>query len=190
MRRRRTVPDLRGWIRGAALVQALAVCALSAGCLPRYRVTTTGDDFAGVTVHRMRGNVLDDPGRGGEWIELNAEVSRRRGSDPELRLLLHYRDAERWLWIPYGESLQILADEELITLSGTGSLRSRRTAVLGGVEELAAYPVSSEQLRRVARAGTVRVRVLGRREFVERRFSEAGLLRLREFISEQVDQGP
>lgn len=72
-------------------------------------------------------------------------------------------------------------------LHGSGSLRSRRRSALGGVEERVLYPVPVEQLRRIAAAGSVRVRVLGTREYVERRFSPKSLLRLREFIRTRVD---
>ena len=175
-------PDRRRRLCLAAVLVASLV-----GCAPRYGVRTYRDDFAGVAVHRMRGNVLDDVDRGGEWIELNAEISRGRDSTADLSLELLYRDASRWLHVPYGESLQILADQELMVLNGTGSLRTRRRSVLRGVEERVTYRLTPEQLRRLASADTVRVRLLGRREYVERRFSEIGLSRLREFIGTHVD---
>lgn len=172
---------------GVKLFLAVALLGALAGCVPRYGVSTIRDEFAGRTVHRMRGNVLDDPDQGGEWIELNAEVSRERAAATELTLALLYRDGGRWLRVPYGESLQILANEELIVLNGSGSLRTRRRSVLGGVEERVTYRISVEQLRRVASADSVRLRILGRREYVERRLSEKGLVRLREFIGAHVD---
>jgi hypothetical protein len=168
-------------------VLAAALVAVLAGCVPRYGVSTSRDDFAGRTVHRMRGNVLADPDGGGEWIELNAEASRDRASAPDLSLALLYRDTSRWLWVPYGESLQVLADRELIVLSGTGSFRSRRRSLTGAVEERVTYRVTLEQLRRIAAADTVRLRILGRREYVERRLGEKGRLRLREFVAAHVD---
>ncbi|MET0398236.1 MAG: hypothetical protein ABW277_15650 [Longimicrobiaceae bacterium] len=174
-------------MRRRRIVLAAALIAVLAGCVPRYGVSTSRDDFAGRTVHRMRGNVLADPDGGGEWIELNVEVSRGRASAPDLSLALLYRDTSRWLWVPYGESLQILADRELIVLNGTGSFRSRRRSPLG-VEERVMYPISPDQLRRIVSADTVRLRILGRREYVERRFSDKGRLRLREFVKEQFDE--
>ncbi|HEX2190463.1 MAG TPA: hypothetical protein VHG51_16260, partial [Longimicrobiaceae bacterium] len=148
------------------------------------------DDFAGVTVHRARGNVLADPDGGGEWIELNPELSRGRTGAVELGLALLYRDAHRWLWVPYGETLQLLADGELMVLGGGGSLRSRRRSRLGGVEERVVYAVTPAQLRRLAAAESVRVRVVGRREYVERSFRPEGIARLREFVAAHLDAPP
>lgn len=174
-------------MRRRRIALAAALLAALAGCVPRYGVSTSRDDFAGRTVHRMRGNVLADPDGGGEWIELNVEASRDRSAAPSLSLALLYRDPSRWLWVPYGESLQVLADRELIVLSGTGSFRSRRRSLMGGVEERVTYRITPEQLRRIAAADTVRLRILGRREYVERRLGEKGRLRLREFVAAHVD---
>ncbi len=177
---------LRG--RPWSIASLLGLLIVLSGCVPRYGVKTFRDDFEGLTVHRMRGNVLDDPGRGGEWIELNAELRRVRGSDaPQLGMALLYRDSHRWLHVPAGETLLILADGERIALRGQGSSRSRRKAHLRGVEERAVYGISAEHVRRIAGADTVRVRILGRREYVERSFGEANRQRIREFVATHLD---
>jgi len=175
-------------VRPGTTASLLCLFVVLSGCVPRYGVKTFRDDFEGLTVHRMSGNVLDDPGRGGEWIELNAELRRVRGSDaPRLGMALLYRDSHRWLYVPAGETLLILADGERIALRGQGSSRSRRKAHLRGVEERAVYGISAEHFRRIAGADTVRVRILGRREYVERGFGEANRQRMREFVATHLD---
>lgn len=165
----------------------LASFVLYCGCLPRYQVERHGDEFQGVEIVRMDGNVLADPDRGGEWIELNAEVSKARRAAPAYLLRVVYRDAARDLRIPAGESLVLLVDGEPIPLRGTGSRGSRQTHVGRGIREEARYPVRADLLRRLAGAKAVRMRVVGSREYVERTFSAANLQNFKTFVAEHLD---
>ncbi|MDP9348536.1 MAG: hypothetical protein M3P24_05245, partial [Gemmatimonadota bacterium] len=134
---------------------------LCVGCVPRYGVNTERDDFRGLKAHQMRGNVLGDPDRGGESIELNAEVITERKHAPRYALRVRYRDAHSWLKIPAGESLVVLMDTTPVTLRGPGSRRSRSRHFGRGVQEEARYEVTADVLRRIAGATKVRLRIIG-----------------------------
>lgn len=173
-----------------SFVAILAALCLGTGCIPRYGVRAVEDDFEGVQIQRMHGNVLGDPDRGGEWIELNAELFRRRGAAPRYAFVLLYRDADAWLRIPAGKSLLALVDGEAIALRGSGSRRHRTTRLGRGVEEEARYEIGADVLRRMARAESVRFRIIGSREYVERVFTPENRDRLRAFVEEHMDEAP
>lgn len=166
---------------------AALVLLLCAGCAPRYGVKTERDDFRGLRAHRMHGNILGDPDRGGELIELNAEVITERKHVPRYALRLRYRDAHAWLKIPAGESLVVLVDTTPVALRGPGSRRNRSRHFGRGVQEEAHYEVTAEVLRRIAGATKVRLRIIGSREYVERAFTPANQSRFQEFVKEHLD---
>jgi hypothetical protein len=160
---------------------ALAALALLAACIPpRYQVATVRDDFAGTEVRRMEANLLDAPSGGRDWVALNAEVARDGRDSTRYALVVEYRADDDWLGIRPGESLLLLVDSQRVALASAGLAARERQAV--GVREMARYPVPGDLLQRIAGAKEVRVRVLGRRYYLDRAFGPANFRRLREFL--------
>ncbi len=94
-----------------------------------------------------------------------------------LAVILHY---EGWVFINPGESLVLLVDGEKMTfVSPNGSVYNRGllqglAGAVGGtrIREEAHYPITVDQIKKLAYAKEVKVRIYGRKGHVTREFSE------------------
>ncbi len=107
-------------MKGLIWVVILLLCA----CVPRYRVSTLQDEFAGTHLRHMRGNVLVAPGGAREWIALDAEARKAVGDSVRYSLIVDYRDTGDWLRIGPGETLILLVEGERLALGGSGAGRA------------------------------------------------------------------
>lgn len=130
--------------------------------------------------------------RRSEWVGLGAGVKLQLarsidGADTVYALVARY-NGERWMFLT-GEA-RILADTTRMTLPGAGSDGpggSRDVASGRGwarVTELALYVVTPDQLRALARADSLRLRVSGSQRVAERTLSTKDRDRWRAFVAQ------
>jgi len=164
-------------------IRAVAAAALAlgmAGCLlPAPSLRHRGDDFTRTESWRMRGNALSQPAGARDWVALDAEVVRPRGAPPRYLLVVDYRAGHDPLEIRRGESLIVLADSARFVLATT---RVETSGGVRGPREVARYPVERDAMRRIATAGRIRVRVIGREWYVDRTVTNRGLWRFRRLM--------
>jgi len=87
-----------------------------------------------------------------------------------------------WLFIEDGESLVLLIDGERVGFTGSGSSSNRMVLTGGYVFEESFYFVSADDIRRIAQAKSVSVKIVGSSGYIKREFSEKNLQRFREFV--------
>ena len=92
-----------------------------------------------------------------------------------LAIILHF---ESWVFINKGESLVLKVDDELIKFTSPSGSRYNRdllkgVAAIGGgsIYEEAHYPITVEQIKQLAYAKKVEVRVYGSKGYVTREFN-------------------
>ncbi|HEU4557819.1 MAG TPA: hypothetical protein VFS20_08210 [Longimicrobium sp.] len=165
---------------GFSLVLGAVLGLALGGCLvPGYRFHHERDDFERIESWRMSGNALSQPAGSADWIALDAEAVRPRGDSVRYALVVDYRAADEPLGLRRGESLIVLADTARYVFS-TDQVGLRKD--LRGPRETARYPVSRDAMRRIALAGRIRVRVIGRSYYVDRNVTNRGLWRFRELM--------
>lgn len=165
------------------LISSVAL-GLVAGCAYRTAPVTTHYDMAGLRTDLMEENQLPNvstPPR--EVVWLNAFRTYNAQADSAYYLEVKYlaRAESGLLDIPYGETLTLVLDGRSLRLSGLGSLNRRKTDD-ALVEEQALYPVTREQLQRIALARKVEVQVKGNNGLVLREFDEENYRRFRLFV--------
>lgn len=187
---------MRNSIRCLATICAIV---LLNGCF--YAVTTTTDDFNQITTTRMKNNRLPWIESGLTTVELNV-VWRDHPVDSRFGKILLAADLPAttltlvlsvttftWLFIEKGESLIFLLDGKRMALKGSGSAGARDVLPYGGaasVLEIAAYKITPQQLYQLARAGKVRVKIVGSKRNLKSRLNEINQQRFRDFYEQHV----
>lgn len=167
-------------VRGGRAAWIAALCLGAGGCLlPGYSLQHQRDDFARTETWRMQGNALSVPPGADDWVALDAEAVRPRGDSVSYAFIVDYRSGDEPLGLRRGESLIVLADTARFTFSTAGA---RLDEDVRGPRETARYPVPADAMRRIATAGQIRVRVVGRRYYVDRVVTNRGLWRFRRLM--------
>lgn len=162
------------------------------GCAttPIPDVTTHYDPITGYRTDLIPENLLETQQPSRELLWLNASRVFRNWADFDYFLEVHYEALPEpgWLHIKPGKSLVVTADGQELQFDGRGSLNTRRTR-RGNVSEDAIYRVEPAQLRAIARAKKVRVRVVGENGVVEREFGPVNFERFRKFVERYASGG-
>ena len=141
-----------------------------AGCLPgtssvRYSIENDRDEDNKFSTTRQTGNLVYSTGQ--EAISMN--LSKTTWDDGLISYLMSvHLNLEDWIFIGSGSSLQLLLDNELIVLSGNGSLDHRKVQDNSTVIESAYYQINIAEIQKLANARFATVRIQGskgRREF-------------------------
>lgn len=160
----------------------LGGCA-SQGTMP---VATHHDGITGRQTDVMEDNLLEEGAgqypREVVWLNAMRDTSRRGQQDYYLEVVFMAREDAGYLSIPVGATLVLDVDAQQITLSGLGSENLRKTKD-GFVHERAIYAVSAAQLRSIAVAKSVTIKIKGLNGLVERVFNGANTARFRTFVS-------
>jgi hypothetical protein len=162
-----------------------AAAALSA-CTPRYRVTEAVDRFAGTRRVEMRGNDLSSTRAEEDWMALDLQALCA-GDSARYTFRVDYRALAEPLEIRTGESLLLLVDGARVALARTD--RAPRWTQGARRTETALYAAPADVVRAVRDASDVRVRVLGRRYYADRAFSEENRRRIRRVAGACVQGG-
>jgi hypothetical protein len=159
-----------------------------AGCATKPPdVTTSFDPITGVRTDLMSENMLEtpqNPPREVVWLNASRVFKNYRNKDYQYYLESSYMSREEtgYLNIPAGNTLTITADGQDLKFISTGSYNTRKANKRGFVNESALYPVTRDQLEKIANAKTVKVRIKGDNGLVERDFGPENFRRFREFL--------
>ena len=175
---------LKASVSGAMGLAVVLLAGCAAG--PRYHVETIEDKFDGHVIDRMGLNSIV-----GTPLSLNAQRYADKKGTVQYSLIVSYVQREQWLFIEPGETLVFLVDGErlgLVTRNGSRDHREVK-AIMGTVldTERAWYDITLEDLRRVANAGEVLLKLQGRARWIEARLTPGNLANLKRFLEEYGD---
>jgi hypothetical protein len=174
------------------LLSTVLLASVFAGCAtaPVPDVVTHYDPYTHFRTDLIPENMLESKGPPRELVWLNASRVFKDIKDFDYYLEVHYeaREETGYLNINPGASLVVIADEREIKFNGTGSLNNRKES-RGLVSEDALYLASANELRAIAGAKQVKVKVIGRNGIVERDFTPANSEKFKKFVTHFVDGG-
>jgi hypothetical protein len=150
---------------------------LFVGCissLPIYKIDDITDHIDGRRSTQLVGNRLA-PAYTGTDVEFDAEKFIAWDGNIYYSIVLNVVSLNR-LFIAEGESLVLLVDGTRIGFSGDGALG-----------ETAYYDVTPAQLKLIANAKDVRIKIKGAQFSVKRGFFSENFANLKRFIAEYVD---
>lgn len=162
-------------------VLALVLSATLTGCMPAYRVEQARDDFSQQATAAMKGNFLPAGWRSHNWLELNAATMTKAGR-PRHVLEVVYYDANAPLEFGSAPRLLVAADSMLIELTAPRPSRADRSSFRSAWRQNLQFGITGTQLQQIAAASRVRLRLVGRREYVERELNTENRERLRKFV--------
>ncbi len=171
------------------LLIALALAGLMAGCATHTEeVATLRDNVTGQTTGLIINNYLatDQPGAPDLWLNASRVPKGFTGEAFYLEVRYQASIDKGWLHVAPGSSLVMVVDGVPLTYRGAGSLYSRETTATGGLIEQAIYNVPADDLRKIAFAQTVTMKVVGEKGMAERQFRPENFARFKEFALKHV----
>lgn len=176
----------------AAFAVWLACAGFLAGCasIPVPDVATHYDPYTHLRTDLIPDNLLETEGPVRELLWLNASRVFKDQQYFEYYLEVHYeaREETGWLNIVPGVSLTMVADGRELKFRGSGSLNLRKQKK-GLVSEDAIYLASADDLKAIASAKAVTVKVSGQNGIVVRNFTPDNAGRFRKFVAAFVEGG-
>jgi hypothetical protein len=168
------------------------------GCFPNvdaYYIRKETDPIEKTERLEMRANPMAD--EKGEHSILEGNTKYDLGivkiispdqKNPRYFLRVWYQ-GDGWIFINEGESLVLLMDGEKTVFSGSGSSGDREVIYGGFVWEVALYPVTEKQIRKISNAKDITVKIIGSKGYVIRKFDETNFENFRHFIVEVIEGG-
>lgn len=180
---------------GGFLIVGIILLTLFLNCSGLfYRVRTVHDEFDGYTKHILEGNSLGDESFLGALysatIYFNVQKFISKQENVDYHIIIKYEHDGNWLFIDDGESLILLIDGVRKGFSGDGSSRHRDVVSVfkgSNVVELAYYKITAEELKQIANAKEVKVKLIGSQHYCNRHFTKSTFNLLGKFIKEYVD---
>lgn len=151
-------------------------------CSPSFTIQYAKDQFDNYEVYFTRWNTIkiNDNFLWSKSVEINFQVFIKIPI-VQYNIITIY-EGDDWLFIEEGESLILLVDGERMAFTGEGSSGHRN--VFGGrVSEMAFYDITKEQLRKLAKANEIKVKIIGRYP-IRGIFTEQNIKNLRKFYFE------
>jgi hypothetical protein len=170
---------------------AAVICVFWSGCASASKapdVATHYDRASGFRTDLIPDNLLETEQPTRELLWLNASRVFRSRDDFDYYLEVHYEALPEtgYLDIRPGETLVVVADGHEMKFRGNGSA-NQRVQGDGVVGETALYLAGPNELRRIAEADRVVVRVIGASEIVERAFTKENAARFKKFVNRSVE---
>lgn len=190
------IPRSQSWITGSwnqilPLVPLLIFLSLMGGCasVPIPDVVSSFDPYSHLRTDLIPENLLESQGPVRELVWLNASriFKDQQNFDYYLDVRYEAREETGLLNINPGMSLSIVADGRELKFQGSGSSNLRKHK-RGIVSEDAIYLASGEELRAIALAKAVRVKITGQNGVIVRDFAAPNFERFRKFVAEFVDK--
>lgn len=169
-------------------ISFLVLAALLAGCATQKPdVATYYHPNDGLRMDVITDNPLDTEGPAREALWLNASRVFKTATKYDFYLEVTYaaKLETGYLDIGPGQTLTIVADDRELKFNGIGSRNLRRSR--GGlVNENALYLAQADEIRAIAAAAKVTVRVTGQNGVVQREFKPANTDRFKKFVEKYV----
>jgi hypothetical protein len=165
----------------------LLMASLWVGCetnkpgLYSYRDDINGDNYELITDNRL--DLASNPGT---QVWLNASRISKGNGTVLYYLEVHYESVGAWLNIQPGETLALNIDGQEHRYSGVGSGYTRKTTS-GKLVEDATYKAGASDIRALAAARTVKVKIIGANGAIERDFMPENTARYQKFVTSYLD---
>lgn len=168
------------------LLPLLAVVALSlAGCAggPKSDVYSYRNDFGGPGIDLIVDNELESGDRPTELVWLNALRTHRGAWDAIYYLEVRYEALPQtgYLEINPGDTLQLTVDGQLMKIRGNGSMNERKETDNTLIEH-ALYEVKVDDIRKLSKAKSIKVDIVGSHRTIHREFKPANIEKFRTFV--------
>ena len=159
---------------------------LWAGCVGKptsdtytYRGSMTGND-----VDMTLDNLLESSEDRSYLIWVNAVRERESTWESSYYLDVRYEGASDagYMDIGAGETLLLTVDGQPLRLRSVGSSGSRSVTTAGHYAENAVYPITPEDLRKLARAKEVKAQIIGQAHSHYRTFKPENIEKFRKFV--------
>jgi len=166
----------------------LLLAGLFVGCSTTApSLLTRQDEFTGDNMGLLTDNLLTGKTTANAQVWLNASRIVRKTGVILFFLEIHTESTIGALNIEPGETLIITVDGQELRYDGIGSAHSRK-ASNGKYTEDAIYRLTSGDIRKIASAKSVFVKVIGSKTFVESSFSAENIQKFADFVKTYVDR--
>lgn len=163
----------------------LVMAALLGGCAKpdRQGLYTHYDNINGDTVDLIADNKLTVPNESGGELWLNASRMNQVNGIKLYHLEVHFVSNVGWIQIEPGDTLVLTIDGVERKYESTGSANFRKSTNKGVFTEDAIYRVGPEDIRRIAAAKTINVKVFGVKGSVSRDFEASNIEKFKAFVT-------
>jgi hypothetical protein len=144
------------------------------------------DEFDDYVIYRMKNNLLYSDNMASSEVHFLLQKYSKE-SNNLYNVIIHFID-NKWLFIASGNSLDIMADGQEISLQTEGSIRHRNVLSGGIVTEKAWYEITPEQLKLIANSKIIKIKLTGSELYLVREFNDINISEIKKFISEYVKE--
>ena len=167
----------------------VVLAALLGGCAsPAPDFYTDRNEYRGETTDMMVNNPLPSNGTGEGEVSFNAtRIGQRNG------ITLYYFEVRidegsaNWIEIEPGEALVLTVDGTELKYDGRGSAGLRKTT-RGLHSESAIFLTTASDIRKVADAKAVKLKIIGKAGTIERTFAAENFERFKRFVASYLDR--
>lgn len=156
-------------------------CETNKPGLYSYRDDMNGDNYELITDNRL--DLANNPGT---QVWLNASRITKGNGTVLYYLEVHYESLGAWLNIQPGETLVVNIDGQEHRYTGVGSGYTRDNHG-GKLTEDATYKASSADIRAIASAKAVKVKIIGANGALDRDFMPENTARFQKFVSSYLN---
>lgn len=120
-----------------------------------------------------------------DYVYLEVYADEKNGSvSTGLSIILK---GEKWFFVEPGESLIINVDGEYMNFfSPNGSRLNRKVGGLHNITEEIYYPITTDQIKQMAKAETIKVRIYSQAGFIDREFSNQHINSINIFYNDVI----
>jgi hypothetical protein len=179
-------------VKGFDVKTKCAMILLLAGLLVGCSTTapsllTRQDEFTGDNMGLLTDNLLSGKTTANAQVWLNASRIVRKTGVILFFLEIHTESTVGALNIEPGETLILTVDGNEFRFDGIGGAHSRK-ASNGKYTEDAIYRTTSGDIRKIANAQSIQVKVIGSKTYLESSFSADNIQKFKEFVKTYVDR--
>ena len=149
-----------------------------------YEIRTIDNDSKKYTIHRMEGNVVREFNVS---LSLNVQQFIKNTTGAKRYSLIVVHRSHNWLFIKSGESLKLIIDGKSYGYTGDGSRDFRDERGDGEIMERAWYAVTLADLKRIANAETVQMKISGTQYHETADLTGRNIERFQEFLDYYVE---
>ncbi len=172
----------------AKLLILLTLVGLLAGCASTNKgLLAYHDDFTGDLIEFTTDNLLTGDAVPGTDVWLNATRITQKNGVIVYYLEIYLSSSRDWIKIEPGNTLFLTMDGKEYRYDGIGSPQSRGTSK-GKFTEHAIYRTTSADIRKLAEAKEVKVKVVGSVDVLQRAFGPANTQIFKDFVAKYIDR--
>ena len=173
------------------LILLLAVAGLLAGCSTSSNSGSVSymDEYRGERFDTTTDTQLESSSMPGTQVWLNASRVSQKYGVTLFYLDVHVESSLAWLAIGPGQTLILVVDNAEIRFDGIGSADLRKTDQKSGkFLESAVYLSNASDIRKIADAKEVKVKVIGKNGVLQSAFGPSNFAVYKKFVADFLDK--